>query len=89
MKIYLFSFLLLALGLFAVFSKKNLIKIILGLIIINYAISLLLVLFRAEYMSLTASLIGVATTLILSAVAKRIYDRYGTFDVAKIRKLKG
>ena len=38
---------------------------------------------------LTAIVIGLSLTLLLVAVAIRIYEQYGTFDITKINKLKG
>ena len=38
---------------------------------------------------LTSIVIGLATTALVVGVAIRIYDKYGTFDITKIRKLKG
>jgi multicomponent Na+:H+ antiporter subunit C len=38
---------------------------------------------------LTAIVIGLATTALIAAVAVRIYEKYDTFDVRKIRKLRG
>ena len=38
---------------------------------------------------LTAIVIGLALTLLLVAMAIRIYEKYGTFDITKINKLKG
>jgi multisubunit Na+/H+ antiporter MnhC subunit len=38
---------------------------------------------------LTAIVIGLATTAMMAAIAMRLYDRYGTFDITKMRKLKG
>ncbi len=38
---------------------------------------------------LTAIVIGLGTTALLAAVAVRIYEKYDTFDVRKIRKLRG
>lgn len=38
---------------------------------------------------LTAIVIGLASTALIVAVAIRIYDRYETFDITKIRRLKG
>jgi len=34
-------------------------------------------------------LIGLATTVIMVGIAIRLYDRFGTFDITKMRKLKG
>jgi multisubunit Na+/H+ antiporter MnhC subunit len=38
---------------------------------------------------LTAIVIGLATTAVLVAIAMRIYEKYGTFDITKIRELRG
>ena len=38
---------------------------------------------------LTAIVIGLATTALLVAIAMRIYEKYGTFDITKIRELRG
>ena len=38
---------------------------------------------------LTSIVIGLATTAMLIAIAMRIYEKYGTFDVTRIRELKG
>ena len=38
---------------------------------------------------LTAIVIGLGTTALLVSFAVRIYEKYDTFDVRKIRKLRG
>ena len=38
---------------------------------------------------LTAIVIGLSLTLLLVAVAIRVYEKSGTFDITKINKLKG
>ncbi len=38
---------------------------------------------------LTAIVIGLGTTALLLAIALRVYEKYQTFDVSKIRRLKG
>ena len=38
---------------------------------------------------LTAIVIGLATTALLVGIAMRIYEKYGTFDITKIKELKG
>ena len=38
---------------------------------------------------LTSIVIGLATTALMVGIAIRIYEKYGTFDITKIRKLKG
>jgi multicomponent Na+:H+ antiporter subunit C len=38
---------------------------------------------------LTSIVIGLAVTAFLVALAIRIYEKYGTFDVTQLRRLKG
>ncbi len=38
---------------------------------------------------LTAIVIGLATTALLIALAMRLYGKYGTYDIAEIRELRG
>jgi len=38
---------------------------------------------------LTSIVIGLASTALLIAIAMRIYDKYGTFDITKIKELRG
>ncbi len=38
---------------------------------------------------LTAIVIGLAVTALIAALAMRVYEKYGTFDITKIRRLKG
>jgi multicomponent Na+:H+ antiporter subunit C len=40
-------------------------------------------------MVLTTIVIGLAVTVIVVALAVRLYEKYGTFDITKIRRLKG
>ncbi|MBL7069017.1 MAG: NADH-quinone oxidoreductase subunit K [Candidatus Omnitrophica bacterium] len=110
--IYFLCMVLFAIGLYGVLRKRNLIKIIIGLIIIEYATHLLFILvgYRKggrspilapdqeilkivdplpQALILTAIVIGLAVTALIVAIAMRVYDRYGTFDITKIRRLKG
>jgi len=112
MFVYLSCVVLLLIGLYCVAVKKNLVKIIIGVAIMEYAVNLFLVVLGYRHggtapiiqaglkdplfvdplpqaLVLTAIVIGLATTAMMVAIAMRIYDRYGTFDVTKIRKLKG
>ncbi len=38
---------------------------------------------------LTSIVIGLAVTALVVGIAMRIYERYGTFDITRINKLKG
>ena len=110
--IYVLCFVLMAVGIYSLAAKRNLIKIAIGLSILTYAINLLLVLigYRTgghspieapegaigemvdpvpQVIAHTSIVIGLATTIILVSLAIRIYEKYGTFDVAKIRRLRG
>lgn len=110
---YLLSGLLFAIGLYGVLVKRNLIKIIIGLTIMEYAIFLFFAVIGyvekgkppiiikglekgvvfvdplPQALVLTAIVIGLATTALVVSIAVRIYERYGTFDVREIRRLKG
>ena len=109
---YFLSLVLFSLGLYCILRKRNLIKIIVGVIIMEYALNLffILVAYRMQGRSpilsaeteiknmvdplphalvLTAIVIGLSTTALLVAIAMRIYEKYGTFDITKIRELRG
>ena len=112
MTVYLLCLVLFVLGLYCVLRKRNIIKIIVGIIIMEYAVNLffILVAYRMEGRSpiyspdreilnmvdalpqalvLTSIVIGLATTALLAAIAMRIYEKYKTFDITKIRELRG
>jgi len=38
---------------------------------------------------LTSIVIGLAITALVISIAIRIYEKYGTFDITKIKRLKG
>jgi multisubunit Na+/H+ antiporter MnhC subunit len=112
MAIYFLCLVLFAAGIYCILRKRNLIKIIIGIMIAEYAIHLFFALvgYRMEGRSpifspdegilnmvdplpqalvLTAIVIGLAVTAMTVAIAIRIYEKYGTFDITKIRKLHG
>ena len=112
MTIYLLCLVLFSLGVYCILRKRNIIKIIVGVIIAEYAVNLffILVAYRMEgrapifsseaeivnmvdplpqALVLTSIVIGLATTAVLVAIAMRIYEKYGTFDITKIRELRG
>lgn len=108
-------------GLYGVVVKRNLIKIIIGLIIMESAVNMFIVMvgYRKDGIApildkamlggtmdtgpfvqasvdpipqalvLTAIVIGLGVTAMTVAVALRLYERYGTYDIKEIRKLKG
>jgi len=110
--IYLLCALLLLIGLYGVLVKRNLIKIIIGLSIMEYAIFLFFAVIGyreggtapiitkgfekaifvdplPQALVLTAIVIGLAVTALLVAIAVRIYEKHGTFDIREIKRLKG
>jgi multisubunit Na+/H+ antiporter MnhC subunit len=112
MGLYFLCIILFSIGLYGVLRKRNIVKIIIGLVIMNYSVSMFLVLLgyrlhgRAPIESqnqnianmvdplpqalvLTSIVIGLAVMALLIALAIRIYDRYGTFDITKIKRLRG
>ena len=109
---YILCLVLFSIGLFSVVRKRNIIKIIIGIGIMEYAVNLFLILigYRQEgrapifaeeqviknmvdpvpqAMVLVSIVLGLTLTLFLVASAIRIYEKYGTFDITKINRLKG
>jgi len=112
MIVYLLTLVLFSLGVYCVVRKRNVIKLIIGVMIMEYAVNLFFILVayrmqgRAPIFSpdaeivnmvdplpqalvLTAIVIGLATTALLVAIAMKLYEKYHTFDITKIRELKG
>ena len=112
MSVYFLCLVLFCIGLYCILRKRNLIKIIIGISIAEYAVHLFFILVgykmngRAPILSsdqtiinmvdplpqalvLTAIVIGLAVTALIASIAIRIYEKYGTFDITKIRRLKG
>jgi multicomponent Na+:H+ antiporter subunit C len=112
MSLYFLCLILFCIGLYCVLRKRNIIKIIVGIGIIEYAVNLFIILVgyrqngRApilandqeilnmvdplpQAMVLTTIIVGLALMVILVALALRIYEKHGTFDITKIRRLKG
>ncbi|MCE5251149.1 sodium:proton antiporter [bacterium] len=113
---YILCTILLLLGIYGIIAKKNLVKIVIGLLIIEYATNLLLILIGyrtggtapivsdARYAAVesanfvdpipqalivTSIVIGLGITAMVIAICLRLYEKYGTFDILQIRRLKG
>ncbi len=114
---YIACVLLFLIGLYVVISKRNLIKIVIGFSLIEYAVNLFFALvgFKKgalppiinqteqvrmgvarnfvdpvpQALVLTAIVIGLSTTALMLSLAFRLYERYKTFDISEIRRLKG
>lgn len=112
MTLYFLCLVLFCIGLYAVLRKRNLVKIIIGLGIIEYSMNLFFVLLGYRFggrapidaqdqnilnmvdplpqaLVLTSIVIGLGITALVISIAIRIYDKYGTFDITKIKRLKG
>ena len=121
--LYGLCLLLFAVGLYCVVVKKNLIKIVIGLAVMEYAVNLFLIMlgYRAggtapilgrgdieadtggiaaaflstsvdplpQALVLTSIVISLGSLALLISICIRIYGRYGTFDIAEIRRLRG
>ena len=114
--IYIMAIAFLLLGVYALVAKKNMVRIIIGIAIVEYAVNLLLVLvgYRSNGMApilatgqspadlaqravdplpqamvLTSIVIGLGVTALAVALAIRLYEKYGTFDMNDIRRLRG
>lgn len=110
--VYFLCLVLFSIGLYCILRRRNLIKIIIGIAIVEYAVNLFFILVgyrmhgRAPIHSpdqeilnmvdplpqalvLTAIVIGLAVTALIAAIAMRVYEKYGTFDITKIRRLRG
>ena len=114
--IYPLCLVLIAVGLYGVLTKKNIVKIVLSLAIMEYGINLLIVLvgyrmggeapimeagtpaeaFAAvsvdplpQALVLTSIVISLGVLAFMVALCIRLYQRYGTFDITEMRRLKG
>jgi multisubunit Na+/H+ antiporter MnhC subunit len=114
--IYPLCFLLILIGLYGVLVRRNTVKIIISLLVMEYGIHLFLVLLgyrpegvppivdpgadRAAWIQqsvdplpqalvLTSIVIGLGVLALLVALCVRLYERYGTFDISKMRRLRG
>ena len=113
MGLYLLCSMIFLLGVYAVTAKKNLVKIVIGLAILEYAVNLMLVLigYRVggeapiltptaqdtsrfvdplpQALIVTSIVIGLGVTAMVISLCIRLYQKYGTFDVLLIKRLRG
>lgn len=112
MTVYILCFALLLVGIYGVLTKRDLIKIILSLGIMGYAVNLMIILFAykkgagfaimlrdrintnmvdplPQALILTSIVIELGITAMLVALAIRLFQKYKTFDITKIRRLSG
>ena len=119
--LYALCFLLFVIGLYCAAVKKNMVKIVIGIMIMEYAVNLFLIMLgyrlggRAPIVApediaggglselfinssvdplpqalvLTAIVISLGSLALMISICIRTYERYGTFDITQIRRLKG
>ena len=121
--LYALCFLLFMIGLYCAVVKKNMVKIVVGIMVMEYAVNLFLIMLgyriggiapiidkgqlesgtdqiTAGFLSssvdplpqalvLTAIVISLGSLALMISICIRTYERYGTFDITQIRRLKG
>ena len=114
--IYSLCLLLIVVGLYGAVVKRNALKIVICLLIMEHGVNLLFIVvgyrtggsppimdadtpiaaFSAgavdpppQALVLTSIVIGVGVMVLLTALCIRLYERFGTFDVAKMTRLRG
>ncbi len=90
MIVLLAAVILMLIGLYGVALKRDLIKVVIGLMLMQYAADLLLIELarrtgEREWFSQLAALAGLATTIVLVALVKKS----ATLDPNKLNRLKG
>jgi len=121
--LYALCFLLFMIGLYCAVVKKNMVKIVVGILIMEYAVNLFLIMlgFRTggiapiidktyydvetgriaasfinssvdplpQALVLTAIVISLGSLALMISLCIRTYEKYGTFDITEIRRLRG
>jgi multicomponent Na+:H+ antiporter subunit C len=120
---YALCFLLFMVGLYCVVVKKSMVKIVIGIMVMEYAVNLFLIMLgfnaggaapiidKTQYdpqtqqiaasfinssvdplpqaLVLTAIVISLGSLALMISMCIRTYEKYGTFDITEIRRLKG
>ena len=110
-------------GLYCAIVKKNMVKIVIGIMVMEYAVNLMLIMLgyhiggvvpivdKSQMISksgqiaesfiltsvdplpqalvLTAIVISLGSLALMISICIRTYEKYGTFDITDIRRLKG
>ncbi len=121
--LYALCFLLFMIGLYCAVIKKNMVKIVIGIMVMEYAVNLFLIMLGyrlggkapiiarediadagsrvsdlfinssvdplPQALVLTAIVISLGSLALMISICIRTYERYGTFDITKIRRLRG
>jgi multicomponent Na+:H+ antiporter subunit C len=120
---YAICFLLFMVGLYCAVVKKNMVKIVIGIMVMEYAVNLFLIMLGYRFggvapilsrsdidsqtgqimtsflnnsvdplpqaLVLTSIVISLGSLALLISICVRMYQKYGTFDITEIRRLKG
>ena len=119
---YALCFLLFMIGLYCAVVKKNMVKIVIGIMVMEYAVNLFLIMLGyrlggvapivdrsaiesgttltssflnsavdplPQALVLTSIVISLGSLALMISICIRTYQRYGTFDITEIRRLKG
>lgn len=119
---YAICFLLFMVGLYCAVVKKNIVKIVIGIVVMEYAVNLFLIMLGYRFggdapiidrsmvesgtalsagflnnavdplpqaLVLTSIVISLGSLALLISICIRLYEKYGTFDITEIRRLKG
>jgi multicomponent Na+:H+ antiporter subunit C len=90
--------LLIAAGLYGVLLKRNLLKVVIGVVLMALGVSALVVAAGAgeggvghvsQSVGLIAVVGGASVAALMAVTAVRLYERYKTLDIGEIRRLKG
>ena len=121
--LYALCFLLFVIGLYCAVTKKNMVKIVIGIMVMEYAVNLFLIMLGFRFggiapivdkgqldldtgqiaagflnsavdplpqaLVLTAIVISLGSLALMISICIRTYEKYGTFDITQIRRLKG
>jgi multicomponent Na+:H+ antiporter subunit C len=119
--LYALCFLLFMIGLYCAVVKKNMVKIVIGIVVMEYAVNLFLIMLGyrlggvapiverstvesqtaldhfinmavdplPQALVLTSIVISLGSLALMISLCIRTYEKYGTFDITEIRRLKG
>jgi multicomponent Na+:H+ antiporter subunit C len=93
-----FSIALVTVGLYGVLSKANLLKIVIGLVLMSLGVAGMVVGAGSDGASvsdvsqtvgLVAVVGGASVAALLAVTAVRLHEKYGSLDIREMRRLKG
>ena len=121
--LYALCFLTFMIGLYCTLVKKNMVKIVVGLLVMEYAVNIFLIMLGYRHggeapivsqtdltepgsqlsslfidkcvdplpqaLVLTAIVISLGSLALMISICIRTYEKYRTFDITEIRRLKG